>query len=84
MTTEEARELELLTLRGTLRTENGRAFLWRCLSHCGTFTVPNHGDPLKSAFVLGMRTHGVWLDRELREASMDDYLLMLKEHHDGC
>ena len=31
------RELELLTIRNTMKTENGRAFMWRCLQMCCTF-----------------------------------------------
>jgi len=74
------RELELLTMRNLMTTENGRSFLWRCLQNCCTFESIYNTDTATHAFNAGKRQHGLWLDEELRESSMDSYLLMLKEN----
>ena len=79
----EQRELELLAMRNTLSTEGGRAFMWRCLLNCGTFETMFTIDPFQHAFGAGMRSHGVWLDAELREASPNDYYKMMRENNDG-
>lgn len=77
-----SRELELYTMRELMRTENGRAFMWRCLQNCGTFDNMFNIEPVQHAFNAGKRDHGLWLARELREAAIDDYYKMLKEHED--
>lgn len=80
MTNEESRELELLTIRGVMKTENGRAFMMRCLQNCCTFNSVYNNDTHMHAFNSGVRSHGLWLDAELREAAPDDYFKMLKEN----
>ena len=74
------RELELLTIRNLMKTENGRSFMWRCLQNCGTFENMFNADQSIHAFNSGKRSHGLWLDDELREAAPDDYFRMLKEN----
>lgn len=76
----DARELELLAIRNTMKTENGRAFMWRCLQMCCTFESIFDKDSIQHAFNAGNRSHGLWLDAELREAATDDYFKMLKEN----
>lgn len=76
-----SRELELLTIRNIMKTENGRSFMWRCLENCGTFSDIFCIDTLQHARNSGKRTHGLWLDSELREAAKDEYFLMLKENY---
>lgn len=77
------REQELLTIRNLMRSENGRAFMWRCLAQTGIFNNDFDVTPTMNAFHSGQREHGVWLTRELKEAALDEYLTMLKEHSDG-
>ena len=82
MTGEEARELELLAMRAIMRTENGRAFMYTCLQNCGTYTGTFSADTHEHAFRAGARSHGLWLDAELRDAATDDYFRMLREQVD--
>lgn len=76
----ETRELELLTIRNIMKTENGRAFMHRCLQNCCTFESIFSTDTHQHAFNAGARSHGLWLDAELKEAADDDYFKMLKEN----
>ncbi len=77
---QKGRELELLTMRNLMSSENGRAFMYRCLQNCYTFENIFSQDTLKNAHDSGLRSHGLWLDSELREASQDYYYKMLKEN----
>ena len=74
------RELELLTIRNTMSNESGRAFMWRCLQNCCTFESIYNESAARSNFNSGLRSHGLWLDQELRTATKDNYYLMLKEN----
>lgn len=74
------RELEILAIRNTMRTENGRGFMYRCLQNCGTFTNTFGEDPHTHAYRAGKRGHGLWLDAELRHAATEDYYKMLREN----
>lgn len=76
-----SRELELLSIRNVMKTENGRHFMWRCLQNCCTFENIFNTDPIQHAHNSGKRKHGLWLDRELRESATDDYFKMLKENY---
>ncbi len=82
--TQDQRDLELLTIRNIMKTENGRAFMFRCLENCGTFNGTFDNDTHKHAFNAGLRQHGLWLDSELRDADDDSgtdyYYQMLKEN----
>ena len=75
-----SRELELLTIRQVMKTENGRAFMWRCLQNCMTFDNIFHQDATVHAYNAGAREHGLWLERELKEAAPEDYIKMRQEH----
>lgn len=74
------RELELISIRNIMKTENGRSTMWRCLQNCCTFENIFTADPVQHAYSAGSRAHGLWLDEELREAAVDDYYKMLKEN----
>lgn len=74
------RDLELLTIRNIMKTENGRSFMWRCLQNCCTFENIFNTDQVKHAYSSGKRSHGLWLEEELREAATEDYFRMLKEN----
>ena len=75
-----ARELELLTIRNIMKLETGRALMWRCLQNCCTFESIYSNEASQHSFNAGLRSHGLWLDEELREAATDDYYKMLKEN----
>lgn len=75
-----SRDLELFTIRQIMKNENGRSFMWRCLQNCCTFENIFSADSAQHAYNAGMRSHGLWLDAELREAGIDDYLKMVKEN----
>lgn len=74
------RDLELLTIRKLMGSENGRAFMWRCLQHCNIFGNIYTKDVQDHAFSSGKRDHGLWLESEILEAAPDSYYLMLKEN----
>lgn len=78
-----SRDLQLHSIKNVMKTENGRDFMWRCLQNCCTFDDTFNADPIIHAKNAGLREHGLWLLREIKEAAHDEYLLMLKEHdHD--
>lgn len=77
------REVELLTMRNLMRNESGRDFMWRCLQQACIFSNTYTDDPLRHAYLAGGREMGLWIDKELKEAAPDEYLLMMKEHFDG-
>lgn len=77
---QKSRELELLTIRNIMKSENGRAFMWRCLQNCCTFETIFSKDTVQHSYNAGLRSHGLWLDDELREAATEDYYKMLKEN----
>lgn len=77
---DDARELELLTIRNIMNSENGRAFMYSCLQNCSTFESIFNKDTAQHNYNAGLRSHGLWLDSELREAAPDSYYTMLKEN----
>ena len=77
---QKSRELELLTIRNIMKSENGRAFMWSCLQNCCTFENIFSMDAVQHAHNAGLRSHGLWLDEELRDAATEDYYKMLKEN----
>ena len=76
----DSRELELLSLRNIMKTQNGRDFMYRCLQNCCTFGSEFSTNTQQHAFNAGVRSHGLWLDTELKQAATDDYFKMLREH----
>jgi len=76
------RSLELHTIRTLMNTKDGRSFMMRCLQHCGTYDSVFEKDPFKHAHNSGMRDFGVWLERELKEAADESFLIMLRENND--
>jgi hypothetical protein len=74
------RELEKQAISSVMRTETGRGFMFKCLQNCGTFSSSFSEDTHKHAYFAGMRSHGLWLDGELRSAAPEDYYKMLREN----
>lgn len=79
-TQSQSRELELLTMRNVMKTENGRSFMFRCLQNACVNENVFDIDPLTHAYRAGKREQGLWLDRELKEAAPEEYIKMLQEH----
>ncbi len=77
------RSEELHDIRDLMKTKNGRSFIFRCLQHCGTYVNVFDKDPFVHAHSSGMRAHGVWLEREVKEAADESFLIMLRENNDG-
>lgn len=77
---DKGRDLELFAIRTIMKIENGRSFMWRMLQHCQVFENIYHGDPLKHANNAGRRVAGLWLENELKQASPEYYLQMIKEN----
>lgn len=78
--TNNKRSVELHTIRMLMNTEDGRAFMMRCLQQCGTYDSVFHKDPLRHAYNSGGRDFGVWLEKELKEAANESFLIMLREN----
>lgn len=76
------RELELLTIRNIMSTENGRDFLYGQLYEAGVFISSFNADPILHAFIAGKRENGLRLEAELKEAAPKDYIRMLQEKID--
>lgn len=76
------RELELLTIRQLMSNENGRKFIWRCLQHTGLYGSVFNKDTNLHAFKSGLREHGIWLEREVKDAAPETFITMLKENMD--
>lgn len=74
------REIELGTIRNAMSTVQGRAMMWRFVAQASIFSNTFTPDPYVHAHNSGVRSQGLWLDRELREASEDFYYLMLREN----
>ena len=78
--TDKSRNLELHTIRELMKTENGRSFMARCLQNTLVNENIFHKDERLHVYNAGKRDHGLWLQRELKEAAPEFYLMMLKEH----
>lgn len=74
------RELELLTVRKLLSSENGRNFAWQCLQQTNVYGIVFDKDPIQHAYNAGAREVGLWLEREMKEAAPEEYLKMIGEH----
>ena len=77
------RAAELLAISNVMSSEGGRDFIWRCLQTTGYLYSTFDRDSLIHAYNAGKRDSGLWLEAEIKEASPDLYLKMLKEHLDG-
>ena len=74
------RARELLEYESILKTPSGRAVLFRCLEAAGLYSETFHQDSHIHARMSGMRSHGLWLESELKAASPELYMTMIKEH----
>lgn len=79
-----AREVELADLSAIMKTSGGRSVLARILQASGLFeTTFVSGKPDETMKKSVRRDFGVWLERELKEASADYYHTLLKEIDNG-
>ena len=77
------RAAELLMLAAQMGTRSGRDFVWFCLRGTSLFCNIFNVDPVLHAYNAGKREHGLWLERELKEAAPDQYMTMIMENKDG-
>lgn len=75
----DSRGLELLTIENIIKTENGRKFMANMLQYCGVSETMFDKDPIQNAYNSGLRSVGLHLERELKEASPYYYLKMIEE-----
>jgi hypothetical protein len=80
MDNNDSRSLELLAIHSIMSTKDGRQFMWRVLEQCGEDTCGFISDPYINAFNSGRRFTGIWLRDELKEASSDHYVEMIREN----
>lgn len=73
------RDDELNDLKDILCAEVGRRFLTRLISACRKEELPLRIDPHETYFHLGRESIAVFLEKEIKEASFDDYIKMLTE-----
>jgi len=76
------RARDLLAVENAVNTPDGRAFMWRFLLRTGIFNNTFDRDPMVHAHRAGLRESGLWMLNEIKEASFDSYLKMLKENQD--
>jgi hypothetical protein len=57
--------------------------MYRCLENCRTFEDCYNPDTTLMTYNSGRRSHGLWLERELREADADLYWMMMRENSNG-
>lgn len=81
--TNDARELEILAIQSMMSTEGGRDFAYRILEQCGFMSDAFDPVAVVHARNTGAQGVGLWLQRELMEANLDNYLKMIKEHVDN-
>ena len=76
-----AAEQHATDIQWLMSDPRGRRLMRRWLAFCGVDRVPFTGDS-KTFFRCGEQNVGLMLKAELTEHAIDDYLLMLREHHD--
>ena len=81
--TDNARKVELIAIDGIMSSESGRSFMMSLIEHTGVFTETFDADTHRHAKNAGRREIGLHLVRELKEASFDKYIMMIREHEDG-
>lgn len=72
------RQVELEDLYHVLQSEQGRRFVWRLLSHCGTFKSIWHPSA-QIHYASGMQDVGHFLMAEIVEADEEALLKMMTE-----
>ena len=77
------RAAQLLMMKQQLSTRGGRDFVWHCLTHTRLFYNTFTADANMHSYNAGKRSHGLWLELELKEASPGDYLKMITENYNG-
>lgn len=71
---------EELVVYNLMRTEDGRAWVWKHLQNNGVFESMFDHDPIKHSFNAGKRSSGLDLECDLKEFAPDYYLKMLQEN----
>lgn len=70
-------------LHTLMRDPNGRAWLYKVLSACGTHRNPFTPDALRTAFSCGEMNIGQQIIADMHEVSPELYLQTMKENNNG-
>jgi len=76
------RDQELLELKALMEQEQFRRFILRIMGETGLGSSGFDADPLEHARKAGRRQVGHWVADEVKEATKNGYLKMIKEHMD--
>ena len=76
------RTIELVEYDNILSTKGGRNVMYRILQQTGVQVDGFNENPYIHARNAGKREDGLWLIDELKAASNEKYMTMLKEHID--
>lgn len=74
----DARREELRDLEFVLSSREGRRFVWKLLEMCGVFTSSFTGNS-QTFFLEGQRNIGLKVLADVNEASLEKYVVMMKE-----
>ncbi len=77
------RELELVILRTVLSTAEGRALMWRLMTHCKTFNSVMAEGVDRIQYLAGKQDVGHFLQAEVLAAGDELYLAMQGEAYDA-
>lgn len=70
---------DLEIVKAIMELPTGRAWMYRLLGKCGTFTAPVSDNPHRDAQAAGRQMVGHWLQEDIMNASPEKYWVMIKE-----
>lgn len=76
---DDSRAIEIADISVIMSTRGGRKFMNRLMNQCGVFNDTFETDTHDHARNAGRRQIGLWLVREIQEASPGEYITLLKE-----
>lgn len=76
---QDQREVEVSDILAVMTTPSGRRVLARILNFTGMDVDTFDEDPYRHARNSGLRSVGLWLKSELKDAAPDKFMLMLQE-----
>lgn len=74
------RQKEIDDIRKTLKTPEGRRFIWRMLGKCGVFRNSFNSNSNQTAFSEGQRNIGLDLLNDINEADIAAFARMQNEY----
>lgn len=79
---EDARRIEIAEIAVIMSTRGGRKFVNRILNQSGVFSDTFDSDTHVHAKNAGRRQLGLWLIRELQEATPGELITLMRERND--